>query len=293
MNLSETLLGVLACPKCGRGLSAANDRLVCSGPEQHQYAEESGFLTFAKPPAGKYEKSYANRYAALWAFGYETRHRGLNEPLYRTVSSLIAESLSSRSEDSPPIVADCGCGVGRSTADSARLAAAGQILGIDGSLAMLETANRVVLGTEPVTIELPQDGFDHLTIKGRGASNVFLMRADVEHLPLADSSADIALSVNIVDRLPRGPELALEECFRILRPGGHLIFTDPLNWIQDRLWRAFPDRKSIITLLTEKIGFEVDCWFDRLAYREVLDARESFEEFNTLVALARKPVGSP
>ncbi len=292
MDIPKEILGLLRCPTCAHELTAVEGGLSCCGPDKHRISEEDGFLTFARPPAGKYDPAYANRYTALWAYGYETRHRGLNESLYRTVSSLIAESLALRAKDaSPPIVVDCGCGVGRSTADSALLAATGWVLAVDGSPAMLKIADRVVRGSQQVTIALPEDGFGNLSIAGRGAPNVFLMRADVENLPLADASADVVLSVNIVDRLPNGPDLALEQCLRILRPGGSLVFTDPLNWTRYRLWQDYPDAKSVIEMLRE-LGFEVDCWFDGLSYREVIDSRESFEELNTLVALARKPLST-
>ena len=290
MTVPGSVSGVLRCPRCRAAFEPAEGALTCTGPDRHRFSEARGFFTLAEPPAGKYDPAYAARYAALWAYGFETLHSGLDESLYRTVSSLVAESLAPRAgAPAPPLVVDAGCGVGRMTADCARLAAAGWVLGVDGSPAMLELAARIVLGSEKVTVPLPEDGFGELEIAGRGAPNALLVRADVEDLPLADAAADVVLSVNIVDRLPEGPEAAFRECRRILRPGGHLIFTDPLNWTRPRLWRRFPDAESIIALVRD-LGFEVESWFDRLPYREIIDARGSFEEFTTLVACARKPV---
>ncbi len=298
MTVPGPVLDVLRCPRCHAGLTPAGDSLACAGPERHRFSERGGVLTLAEPPAGKYDPAYAARYAALWAYGFETLNSGLDESLYRTVSSLVAESLAARAAahaasdaaaSVPPIIVDAGCGVGRTTADVARLAPAGWVLGLDGSPAMLELAARIVLGSGKVAVPLPEDGFGDLSITGRRTANAVLARADVEHLPLADAVADVVLSVNIVDRLPQGPEAAFREGLRVLRPGGHLVFTDPLNWTRPRLWRRFPDAESVIELLDD-LGFTIECWFDRLPYREIIDARGSFEEFTTLVARARKPL---
>ena len=152
---------------------------------------------------------------------------------------------------------------------------------------MLELAARIVRGDEPVEVDLSAQGFGTLGIRGRGRRNVHLLRADVEDLPVADGCAELALSINIIDRLPHGPERAFAECHRILRPGGTLIFTDPLNWTTAALWEKYGQADTILRLLRE-IGFHLETWFDALAYREILDPRGSIEEFTTLVVRARK-----
>jgi SAM-dependent methyltransferase len=164
------------------------------------------------------------------------------------------------------------------------------VVGFDGSLAMLSLARRIVCGKAKTEIALPADGFGKLTIPGRRRDNVYLFRADVERLPVATDSADLALSVNVVDRLPKGPEPALAECHRILRPGGHLLFTDPLNFTSPELWKTYGNGAAIRKLLRD-LGFRLEVWFDDLAYREIIDARGSFEEFKTLVILACKAGG--
>ena len=290
MSLAKEVLRLLRCPACGAQISNAEPGLACLGPSRHSFLLENGFLTFAKPPVGKYDPGYAARYAALWAFGYETLHSGLDESLYRSVSSLAAEALASGPRGEPRSIVDCGCGVGRVAADCAALASDGVVLGLDGSLAMLEMAERIVHGREPVDVDLSTYGFGTLTIPARTRGNVHLFRADVEDLPVADGCADLALSVNIIDRLPHGPERALAECHRILRPGGCLLFTDPLNWTETALWEKYGDGRAVLNFI-EGLGFRIETWFDSLAYREILDGRGSFEEFTTLVVLARK--GSP
>ncbi len=287
MEIAAEVLAVLRCPDCGEPLRGTAEQLECASTERHVFASENGLLAFAQIDPGKYTPDYAKRYAALWAYGYATRHSGLDEPLYRTVASLAAEALAQRpAGESGPVIVDAGCGVGRSTADCAQLAPKGTVLGFDGSPFMLELADRIVRGHAPVVVDLGDAGFPSLSIPGRGQEDVFLALADVERLPVASGCADLVLSVNIVDRLPRGPEPAFRECARILRPGGWLVFTDPLNWLDAESWRRF-EAGDVLKLL-EACGFELETWFDDLWYREILDARGSFEEFRTLVLKARK-----
>jgi len=274
------------CPQCRAGLAPHGDGFVCTATASHVVCDEDGILVFATPPVGKYDPEYAARYAALWAFGYRTLHSGLDEPLYRTVSSFIAEALAEEGNESPLIV-DAGCGVGRVLADAAALARRGQVLAFDASPSMLEFARRVVVGGAPMDVALPAFGFPSLRIDGVGTTNVVLGRADVEDLPLMDGCADVVLSINIVDRLPHGPEVAFRECHRVLRAGGTLVFTDPFNWIEPWLWEKYPDSRAVLALL-ETTGFTLETWFDDLRYREILDARGSYDEFRTLAVKARK-----
>jgi SAM-dependent methyltransferase len=280
-RLSSAVARALRCPRCNSPLAAEETRVHCTGSEAHEIEVEEDTLILARPDPGKYDPLFASRYAALWAFGYVTLNSGLDEGLYRTVSSFVAEALAACPTERPLIV-DAGCGVGRVTGDCGRLAPHADILALDASPPMLAFARRVVLGTEPIEVELPTYGFPHLTIPPYGLTTPIFARADVEHLPLADASVDLILSVNIVDRLPRGPELALSECHRVLKPGGTLIFTDPLNWTEPWLWEKYADSASILRLI-EQTGFTLETWFDNLYYREILDARGSIDEFRTLV----------
>lgn len=259
--------------------------MVCSSAGRHELEVEDDTLVFARPNIGKYEAGYASRYAALWAFGYATLHSGLDEGLYRTVSSFVAEALPACPVEA--LIVDAGCGVGRLTGDCARLAPRADVLSLDASPPMLAFARRVVLGKEPIEVELPGYGFPRLTIAPYGLDRPVFARADVEHLPLADEAADIVLSVNIIDRLPGGPDLAFRECHRVLKRGGTLIFTDPLNWTEPGLWERYPDADAVLRLMQE-IGFSIETSFDQLIYREILDGRGSTEEFRTVAARAVK-----
>ncbi len=54
-----------------------------------------------------------------------------------------------------------------------------------------------------------------------------LMVADVHHLPYADNSLQGYLSFGVVEHFEAGPEAALKEAFRVLKPGGVLVLTVP------------------------------------------------------------------
>jgi SAM-dependent methyltransferase len=284
MPLTTEIARIFRCPVCHEPLILSESVLTCRHQE-HGPDIEDGISVFARPSVGKYDPGYAARYAALWAFGYVTLNSGLDEGLYRTVSSLVAEALAG-SRNAHPIIVDAGCGVGRVTRDCSLLAWGGTVLAFDASPSMLQIAQRIVQGHEALDVELASYGFPHLTIPSFGDDGPIFARADVEDLPLANACADIVLSINIVDRLPHGPEFALRECHRVLRPGGTLVFADPFNWTETRFWKSYPDSASILRLAAE-IGFTIETWFDDLRYREVLDARGAFEEFRTLVMAAR------
>src|SRR5436309_9437647 len=157
----------LRCPACGAQVSGTGEGVTCSGSPSHGFPVEDGFLTFAKLSAGKYDPGYAARYAALWAFGCETLHSGLDEPLYRSVSSLAAEALAAQERGTPKTIVDCGCGVGRVAADCAALAPEGVVLAFDGSLAMLELAEKILHGRQQVDVDLSAYGFGTLSIRAR------------------------------------------------------------------------------------------------------------------------------
>jgi SAM-dependent methyltransferase len=57
--------------------------------------------------------------------------------------------------------------------------------------------------------------------------NLPLMVADVHQLPYAENSLQAYLSFGVVEHFENGPQAALKEAFRVLRPGGVLVLTVP------------------------------------------------------------------
>lgn len=58
--------------------------------------------------------------------------------------------------------------------------------------------------------------------------------ADAQQLPLVDKSADIAFCVATLCTIP-DTSLVLQECRRILRPGGRMLIFDYNKWVAGRL----------------------------------------------------------
>lgn len=61
-----------------------------------------------------------------------------------------------------------------------------------------------------------------------------VLRADAQHLPVADRSLDLVTALDVLEHLPED-ERAAAEIHRVLRPGGTLVAAVPVD---QRLWSA-------------------------------------------------------
>jgi SAM-dependent methyltransferase len=155
------------------------------------------------------------------------------------------------------VAIDIGCGVGRTVAELSRLGAR-VTLGVDLSPRFVEEADRILLradghpllkfnrrarATETVTAALPW--------KLSGAAVQFAV-ADAARLPVADAGVDVALLLNVVDRVHR-PADVVAEAWRCLSPGGHLVLADPFDY-QDGLTAIDERTYDLKHLLPEQEG---------------------------------------
>ncbi|MBA3073959.1 MAG: class I SAM-dependent methyltransferase [Anaerolineae bacterium] len=124
------------------------------------------------------------------------------------------------------IVADVGAGTGFMAAGLAPLV--DQIVVVDGSAAMLETAKKNLSSFKNVSYQV---------------SNGHI-------LPIENKSIDVAFANMYLHHCP-DPLGAIQEMVRILKPGGRLVITDleahPYTWMKEEMadeWMGF-DRSQI------------------------------------------------
>lgn len=155
-------------------------------------------------------------------------------------------------------VADLGCGDGYLTIEAARWAK--KVTAIDRSPDMLARAKALA--------------------KRRNVANIVWKRGELEELPLADASVDVAVLSQALHHAS-DPAKALAEAERVLRPGGKLLVLDLRQhdqaWVRETLgdrWLGFKDveLKKMMTA----------AGFSRVQLR--VGARKTGDPFTVLVA---------
>ncbi|MEI6666978.1 MAG: metalloregulator ArsR/SmtB family transcription factor [Acidobacteriota bacterium] len=191
--------------------------------------------------------------AGLWAHIDSDASGVGSNPLVRGDDARLQEVLRVRRENFDPHASDAGLLVpGRSWAAWAR--ALGHLLPKlevadlacgEGYLA-LEAASwaRRVTAVDRDAAVLQRA---RVLARKRGITNITWKRGDIEQLPLAPASVDVALLSQAL-RQAVEPARAVAEAVRILRPGGRLLVLElrPHNetWVKDRLgdqWLGFAD----------------------------------------------------
>ncbi len=136
------------------------------------------------------------------------------------------------------IVVDLGSGPGLDCFLAAdKVGKKGKVIGIDMTPEMLEKARENA---------------------GKGSySNVEFRLGEIEHLPVADNSADVVIS-NCVINLSPDKQKVFGETFRVLKPGGRIMVSDIV------LTRPLPEK------IRESIDAYIDCISGAITKEEYL-----------------------
>ena len=116
-----------------------------------------------------------------------------------------------------------------------------RIVGIDLSAAMLRKARRRVANLSLTNVEI-------------------LEVMDAEHLSFPDASFDVVVANHVISTVPN-PEAALDECARMLRPGGEMILLSRIG--------ADAGLRHLVELLLQpvvcRLGWRAEFPWDRFA----------------------------
>jgi len=147
-------------------------------------------------------------------------------------------------------VVDLGSGAGFDCLLAAnQVGAEGRVIGVDMTHEMLKKARE-----NAVKI---------------GAANVEFRLGELEHLPIADNTADVILSNCVINLVPDKAQV-FREAFRVLRPGGRLAISDVVN-IRELTPELAADRALICGCVAGAAPrTEIETWLLAAGFRDVV-----------------------
>jgi SAM-dependent methyltransferase len=101
-----------------------------------------------------------------------------------------------------------------------------------------------------------------------GATNVEFRLGEIEHLPIADNTADVILSNCVVNLVPDKAQV-FREAFRVLKPGGRLAISDVVN-IKQLPPELATDRALVCGCVAGAApSTQVEMWLQAAGFRDV------------------------
>lgn len=167
-------------------------------------------------------------------------YRRLNRDFMYANYPLIADEIIASLRREKPCIVDMGTGLGSLARELAKRLPAGRIYGIDISAEMLDEA-QAINATEM-------------------ASNLTLMRSDINRLPFADDTFDGIVSFGVLHHLGDVAH-AFSEIRRVLRQGGEAFLydlrKDPPGAMVSEIVTAMPPLQQRAFLASVKEGLDV------------------------------------
>jgi SAM-dependent methyltransferase len=147
------------------------------------------------------------------------------------------------------VVIDLGSGAGFDCLLAARqVGPSGRVIGVDMTHEMLKKARENAAKV--------------------GAAHVEFRLGELEHLPVADNTADVILSNCVINLVPDKPQV-FREAFRVLKPGGRLAISDVVN-----MKPLTPDLAADHDLMCGCVAgaapaTEIEAWLQSAGFRDI------------------------
>lgn len=146
-------------------------------------------------------------------------------------------------------VIDLGSGAGFDCLLAARqVGPAGHVIGVDMTHEMLKKARENAAKV--------------------GASNVEFRLGELEHLPVADNTADVILSNCVINLVPDKAQV-FREAFRTLKPGGRLAVSDVVNMKPLTTDLATDEALLCGCVAGAAPALEIEAWLQAAGFRDI------------------------
>lgn len=129
---------------------------------------------------------------------------------------------------------DLGCAVGRASFELARHAT--QVIGIDLSRKFIAAAQQLQHSGRTEFNRLEEGARTtrcHVTVPLEiDRTRVHFETGDALALAPELGTFDVVFAANLIDRLPE-PGAFLDRCYKLVKPGGHLVLASPYTWTEE------------------------------------------------------------